>query len=230
MHYRAAVIVGIIFSFSLLFNTSYSFDNDPDKSPEKDLSRGYNYPTPGDNDQRTQWSFNIMYGERGFGVAGEYHLNVWKNTDLFAGLGFSGVTDAREFQQYDVYGNSYTPDKVNRVYMAPLTIGIKHALFQDDIDGSLRPTLTAGIIPTLVLTNPASTNFFPALTKFQAAFAVGPFVGIGMDFVQSKSVAFNFNVSYSYVPVIGKEVKSLQDKPLNNIGGLSFAIGVNLLH
>jgi hypothetical protein len=227
MQRRAAVFVGILFFFALFLNKSYSFDNDP----LGDVRSGYNYPNTNNvNDKRTQWSFNIMYGEKGFGVAGEYHFNVWQNTDFFAGLGFSGITDAREFQQFDVYGNSYTPDKINRVYMAPLTIGIKHAMFQDDIDGSLRPTVSAGIIPTLILTNPASTNFFPALTKFQAAFAVGPFVGVGMDFVQSKNVAFNFNVSYSYLPVIGKEVKSLQDKPLNNIGGLSFAIGVNLLH
>lgn len=230
MQHRAAIFVGIIFIFSIFLNTSYSFDNDPDDNPEY-IYRDYNYSNTNNiNDKRTQWSFNIMYGEKGFGLAGEYHFNMWKNTDLFAGLGFSGITDAREFQQYDVYGNSYTPDKINRVYMAPLTIGIKHAMFQDDIAGSLRPTVSAGIIPTLILTNPASTNFFPALTKFQAAFAFGPFVGVGMDFVQSKNVAFNFNVSYSYLPVIGKEVKSLQDKPLNNIGGLSFAIGVNLLH
>lgn len=230
MQYRVAVFMGIIFIFSIFLNTSYPFDNDPNDTSEKDTYRGYSYSNTNNvNDKRTQWSFNIMYGEKGFGVAGEYHLNVWENTDLFAGLGFSGITDAREYQQFDVYGNSYTPDKINRVYMAPLTIGIKHAMFQDDIDGSLRPTISAGIIPTLILTNPASTNFFPALTKFQAAFAVGPFVGVGMDFVQSKNVAFNFNVSYSYLPVIGKEVKSLQDKPLNNIGGLSFAIGVNLL-
>lgn len=227
MQHRAAVFVGILFFFALFLNTSYSLDNDP----LKDIKSGYNYPnTNSMNEKRTQWSFNIMYGEKGFGVAGDYHINISKNTDFFAGLGFSGVTDAREFQEYDIYGNSYTPDKINRVFMAPLTIGIKHAMFQDDIDGSLRPTVSAGIIPTLILTNPASTNFFPALTKFQTAFAIGPFLGVGMDFVQSQNVAFNFNISYSYVPVIGKEVKSLENKPITNIGGLSFAIGVNLLH
>ena len=225
MKNRIAIIVGAFLMVSLLFNTSYSFDD----GPKKDKSNGY--VTPGlDEQKRTQWSFNIMYGEKGFGLTGEYHVNVWKNTDFFAGLGFSGVTDDREFQEYDIFGNSYTPNKVNRVFMAPLSLGFTHAMFQDDIDGSLKPTISFGVAPTLVLTNPYSTSFFPALGKFQAAFAMGPFAGIGMDFNQNNKVAFSFNVNYYYLPVIGKEVMSIENTPIKNVGGLQFTIGVNLLH
>lgn len=227
MRNRAVVIAGAIFLFTIIFsNISFSFDDDPN---ENDKSNGYDYPKI-EKPQRTQWGFNAMYGEKGFGLAAEYYINTWKNTDIFAGLGFSGVTDDREFQEYDYFGNSYTPDKVNRIFIAPLSIGIRHALFQDDIDGSLKPMISAGVAPTLVLTNPYNTGFFPALGKFNAAFAFGPFAGVGMNFNQNKNVAFSFNINYYYLPVIGKEVMSLENRPINNVGGLQFAIGVNLLH
>lgn len=224
--------VGGIFVFLVLFSNAFSFDDKPgtnEKKTELDSRRGYigsGFSTDGD----TRWGFKVMYGEKGFGLSGEYHIPAWKNTDLFANLGFSGVTDDREFQEYDVFGNSYTPNKVNRVFTVPLTLGVKHYLFQDDLDGSMKPTFSLGVAPTLVLTNPASTGFFHAIGKFNAAFAMGGFAGIGMDFMQTQGVAFSFNVNYYYLPVIGKEVMSLENKPINNLGGLQFTIGLNLLN
>ncbi|MCB0724657.1 MAG: hypothetical protein KDC73_08115 [Ignavibacteriae bacterium] len=226
MHIRMMVFMGAILSVFLVSNISFSLDNDPYGG---DPSKGYDYPNL-DKPQRSQWGFNAMYSEKGFGISSEYFVNIWKNTDLVAGLGFSSVSDDREFQEFDYFGNSYTPDKVNRVFMAPLSIGIKHALFQDDIDGSLKPTVSAGVAPTLILTNPYSTNFFPALGKFNAAFAFGPYAGIGLNFTQNKSVAYSFNINYYYLPVIGKEVMSLQNKPIDNVGGVQFTVGINLLH
>ncbi len=217
--------VGGIFICLVLFSTAFSFDD----KPKSESSRGY-VGSEVEPNENTQWGFKVMYGEKGFGLSGEYHLQAWSNTDFFANLGISGVTDDREFQDYDVFGNSFTPNKVNRVFTVPLTLGLKHYLFQDDLDGSMKPTFSLGVAPTLVLTNPATTGFFHALGKFNAAFALGAFAGIGMDFAQTQNVAFSFNVNYYYLPVIGKEIMSLENKPIKNLGGLQFTIGLNLLN
>lgn len=218
-------MLGMVLFFTLISLNSFAFDKNAEGGDDP-----YGYSSSYNNEMgEPQWGLNILYGEKGFGGSSQYYFNAWKNTDLFVGLSFSSVSDDREFTEYDIYGNSFTPDKVNRVFMVPFTLGLKHSLFRDEIDGSIRPTISAGVTPTLVLLNPYSKNYFAALGYFTTSYAMGGYVGVGMDFKQNENLAYSFNVSYHYLPVIGKEVMSLENRPINNLGGLQFTIGVNLL-
>jgi hypothetical protein len=179
---------------------------------------------------RDRWGIGFIYSDKGYGVSGSYFKNLDKNTDLLLNLGITGVTDPQEFEQFDYYGNSYTPNKINRVYLLPLNIGLQRYIFKDDIEGNFRPFVSAGVAPSLVLTNPYDKGYFQALGYFNANFAFGGYVGVGMEYIEFRSVALTMNIRYYYLPVIGGEVSSLLNKPMKDLGGLHINFGLNFLH
>jgi len=179
---------------------------------------------------RNAWTVGLTATETGFGFSGGYFKNLNKDYDLFITLSVSSVSDPREIQQYDYWGNTYIAGKQNRVYSIPLTIGIQRYMFRDDIEGNLRPYIIAGVSPALILTNPYSESFFSAIKYTQPSFAAGGFVGIGLEFVESTALSLSINARYSYIPVIGREINSLENTPLKDIGGLQISFLVNFLH
>lgn len=172
------------------------------------------------------WGVSFAYSENGFGPSFNHYSNLNSNTQLIVGLALMSVSDSREFEQYDYFGNKITPNKENRIFLLPLNIGIKKEIFGDDIGGNIKPIINLGISPSLVLTNPYSREYFNALGYMQAAFAMGGYAGAGLEFKEAKSVAFSFNVNYSYVTPIGKEVNSLIDRPINNLTGFQLNFGI----
>ena len=180
-------------------------------------------------DYRNNWSLGLNYGENGFGPYFSYFAALGKTSDMVFSLAFSGVTDDREIERYDVFGNSVTYDKINRVFMMPLSIGIKQELFKDDIEGDFLPVLNFGITPTLVMTNPYERSYFSAIPYTQTSFAFGGYGGIGVNFSQSKSTSMSVNLSYYYLPIIGNDVQSVQYNTIDNVGGFLLSMGVIFL-
>jgi len=176
--------------------------------------------------QPSPWGLSFIYSENGFGPVVNYHKRLNSSTQLITGIGIMSVSDTREFEQYDLYGNKNTPNKENRVFLFPANIGIRKEIFGDDITGSIRPIMNIGITPALVLTNPYSREYFNAMGYFNAGFAAGGYAGLGLEFKETQGVSFALNVNYSYVTPIGKEINSLYNKPIKNLTGLQIAFGV----
>jgi len=172
------------------------------------------------------WGISFLYSENGFGPTLNYHKTLNNTTQLITSFGIMSVSDSREFEQYDYLGNKNTPNKENRIFLFPVSIGIKKEIFGDEITGAIRPILNVGISPSLVLTNPYEREYFNAMGYFQAAFAVGGYAGMGLEFKETQGVSFAFNVNYSYVTPIGKEINSLKDRKINNLTGLQLGFGV----
>lgn len=179
-----------------------------------------------EKEPRSIWGFGFSYTENGFGPSVSIYSPLGKSTDLSVNLSFSGVTDDKEIERFDIFGNSITYDKINRVFMIPLSIGIKKELFKDDIEGDFIPVFNLGISPTLILTNPYNKNFFSALSYTTTHFGFGGYGGIGVNFKQSKSVSMNVNLNYYYIPIVGEGVQSLQYNTINNVGGFQLGFGV----
>lgn len=179
-----------------------------------------------EKEPRNIWGLGLSYAENGFGPSVSIYAPLGYSTDVSFNLTFSGVTDDREIERYDVFGNSVTYDKINRVFMMPLSIGIKKQLFKDDIEGDFIPVLNLGISPTLIFTNPYNRNFFSALGYTDTHFGFGGYGGIGVNFKQSKSVSMSVNLNYCYIPVIGNDVQSLKYNTIDNVGGFQLGFGV----
>ena len=72
-------------------------------------------------------------------------------------------------------------------------------------------------------------TFFKALGYLNSAFALGGYAGIGLEYRESMSTSFCVNLRYSYVPVLINEVRSLKDRTITDVGGVTIMIGVNFL-
>ncbi|MBS1518977.1 MAG: hypothetical protein JSS91_12895 [Bacteroidetes bacterium] len=178
---------------------------------------------------RNNWSIGFSYSERGFGPSASYYIPTGKSTDLFFNIGISNVTDSREIERTDIFGNTFVADKVNRVFMMPLSIGIRKELFKGDIEGDFTPLINFGVSPTLILMNPYDKNFFSAIGYTTASYGLGGFAGLGVSFRQSRDMSINFNLSYYYIQVLGKEVQSIRGSTIDNAGGLQLAFGINFM-
>jgi hypothetical protein len=178
---------------------------------------------------KNTWGVNAIYTESGLGLSGTYYRSLNSTTDFFVNMSVSGVSDGREFEQYDEYGNAYIKAKENRVFSIPVSIGIQKALFGNSIEGNFKPIVSAGIAPALILTTPYDKGFLEQFGYVNAAFAFGGFAGVGLEFQQSRTVAFSFNARYYYMPVIGQDVKSVTYNPISNLGGLQLTFGLNFL-
>jgi hypothetical protein len=180
-------------------------------------------------ERKNSWSLGLNYGENGFGPYAGLFSNLGRTTDLVFNISISGVTDEREIERFDVFGNSIVVDKINRVFMMPLSVGIRQELFKDDIDGDFLPIFNIGIAPTLVFTNPYNESYFSAFKYTQTHFAFGGFAGFGVSFKQNKSMTMNVNFNYYYLPLVGGGVQSVQYNTINDVGGLQLSLGVIFL-
>ena len=181
------------------------------------------------NEKRNSWSLGLNYGENGFGPYAGLYSSLGRTTDLVFSISVSGVTDEREIERFDVFGNSVVVNKINRVFMIPLSAGIRKELFKDDIDGDFLPIFNIGVAPTLVLTNPYNESYFAAFGHTQTYFAFGGYAGFGVSFRQNKSMSMNVNFNYYYLPLIGDGVQSLQYNTIKDVGGLQLSLGVIFL-
>ena len=182
------------------------------------------------NEKRNSWSLGLNYGENGFGPYAGLYSSLGRTTDMVFSISISGVTDEREIERFDVFGNSIVVNKINRVFMIPLSAGIRKELFKDDIDGDFLPIFNIGVAPTLVLTNPYNESYFSAFASTQTHFAFGGYAGFGVSFRQNKSMSMNVNFNYYYLPLIGDGVQSLQYTTINDVGGLQLSLGVIFLN
>jgi hypothetical protein len=186
-------------------------------------------PEPLQKEARNKFCLSVLYSEKGWGLSGGYFKSVSNTSDLFINFSVAGATDNREFEYYDYFGNSYIDGKINRVFMLPLSIGLQHYIFKDDIEKDFKPFVNIGVSPTLILINPYDKGYFKAMGYFHSAFAVGGFVGVGMEFLNSKNLAFSINCKYNYLPVVSGNVMSLQNHTIDDLGGIQLIFGVNFL-
>jgi len=209
------LFVSLVIFSSIFFISSFLFSQTKLK---------YNVP-----EVRNNWGLGFIYSESGFGISVSKYAPISKSIDFSANLLLSGITDTREVERFDVYGNSIVLGKINRLFMMPLSIGFNMELFKGDLDGDFKPNIDIGIAPTLILINPYSESFFKAIGFTTAKFAIGPYIGIGMNYMQSKSMALNVSLNYYYLPVINGGVESIQYSTINNVGGIQLLFGMNFL-
>lgn len=176
---------------------------------------------------RNNWALGMMYTESGFGLSGTYYSKLSRTSDLTFKLSMSGVSDPNEVEYYDYYGNTFVKNKINRVYLTALSVGIKHNVFFDDLEGNFKPFVKIGVAPSLILYNPYDRGFFEAIKYTQTSYGLGGYAGIGIEYYESQSIGLSIGVDYYYIPVLGNDVYSIKDKKISNVGGVQ--IGFNFM-
>ncbi|NOY05089.1 MAG: hypothetical protein GXO82_00395, partial [Chlorobi bacterium] len=105
------------------------------------------------------WGFDMMVSSDGFGFGGWFYRNFNDVLSAFVQTNMAESKDSREFETYDLYGNSYSINKINRIFRIPIFVGLQYRLFKDEIQDNFRPFVNGGAGPVFIYTTPAKEEF-----------------------------------------------------------------------
>jgi outer membrane protein W len=176
-----------------------------------------------------KWALNIVFSDNGFGLGSTIFSRFSDNVSGFASIFFSGAKDSREFEYTDIYGNTFVPNKINRLFMIPINIGAQIRLFREDVTDNLRPFINFGITPTAIIYTPYSESFFSSFKYARAKYTVGGFAGVGLDYLTNRKSSLSMNVRLYYLNLFGQGIESLQSKALTSFGGLYLVFSYNFM-
>lgn len=176
------------------------------------------------------WGLDIMFGDAGFGLGTFLRKQIDTKWSLFANLSFSETKDEREFEYIDYFGNVFTFNKKNRIFQVPLNFGAHYRLFEDVIAENLRPYISAGVGPTILITTPYEEEFFKAFGKAQAKFGAGGYIGFGADFGLDKSSLIGINFRYYYTKILKGGVESLNGREKTEIQGFFITLNLGMMY
>jgi len=173
------------------------------------------------------WGADIMFSEGGFGLGTFYRYSFSTNVSGFVDFSIAESKDEREVEYYDYYtGQTYTIGKVNRVFAMPLNFGIQYRLFAHDVEENLRPFVTAGIGPNMILTTPYDLEFFHSFGKAKIKYALGGYVGFGANFGLNKKNLFGLNVRYYYTHLFDEGVENLKGTFRKDFGAIFITLTI----
>lgn len=164
------------------------------------------------------WGIDLMVSTNGFGLGTFYRHEYSDETSSFIDFSISEAKDDEEVDYIDIYGNSFTPGKVNRFLILPLFIGLEKRLFKDDILDNFRPYVNAAAGPAMIYVFPYNQEYFSALGKGQPKYTLGGYFGIGAFFGSERSNLLGLNLRYYYLPYFSG-LESLQNVSKKQFGG-----------
>lgn len=176
---------------------------------------------------------DLLFSGSGWGLGGFYQHLLAENLTGFVHLGISGRRNSDEFENALLGPIPVVANKVNRLFMFPLTVGVQYRLFSTELQESFRPFVSGGVGPTLIMSTPylRDTEYYEFFSSFGHAelhVRAGGFVGVGSYFgsVQTGSIV-GVQVRYYTIPFGGDGLESIRDNPITNFGGifLSLTIG-----
>jgi hypothetical protein len=179
---------------------------------------------------KNAFGMDLIFSEGGFGLGTFYRRSISDKVTLFSDFSISEAKDPQEFTYVDYYGNSYTPNKVNRAFILPVNFGMQYRLFENVIFDNLRPYLDAAIGPSIIVTTPYEKEFFNAFGKAQARYTLGGYFGIGANFGLDKSSLVGINLRYYIIHFFDQGVEILSGKLENDLGGVFITLNIGMMY
>lgn len=187
-------------------------------------------PKPPEVFPSNAWGFDLLVGESGFGFGGFYRRQLSTKFTLFADISISEAKDEREVEYIDIYGQSFTVGKENRVFQIPINFGAQFRLFENELTDNLRPYINVGVGPTIALTTPYSVEFFKAFSYAQAIYGYGGYAGLGANFGLDKNNLIGLNLRYYYLKFLDEGVEILNGRYKNILGGFYITLNFGFMY
>ncbi|KUO60273.1 hypothetical protein APF79_01265 [bacterium BRH_c32] len=176
------------------------------------------------------WGMDIMFGEGGFGLGTFLRREVAEDLTGFIDISFSESKDEREVEYIDYWGNSFTFNKKNRVFLLPLNLGLQFRLFSESITDNLRPYVNFGVGPTLVVSTPYEKEFFSSFGKARGYLSAGGYVGFGANFGISKRNLIGINARYYYIHMFNEGVENINNRFRKDFGHFYITLNVGIMY
>lgn len=237
----------IIFTFCL-FSTLQAQDPGIDKPKWKNDStiifkspRPLLDPTKAIEVYNNSFGGDFAFSNHGFGLGLFWSNKINKSLDFEINLMISGARASDELEQFDWNTGRYVVlNKINRLYMFPVSFGIKKYIMRESFEGNLAPYLKGGISANTILSMPyrdnreANGEFVPFFSSFSETISyvrVGGFGELGFDFSVLPSQNTSIFIRYYYIP-FGKAsnglngLESIATLPVENFGGFFISLSI----
>jgi len=172
---------------------------------------------------RSVVGFDILFSSSGLGMGCYAQLSLSETTAGFVNVGITGYRNTDEFPDYQ--GN--VPNKVNRLFMLPVTLGARIRLFNRALVDNFRPYVNGGVGPALLVALPYEFSFFPSIGHASLHAAVAGFFGCGAEIGGGRPI-LGVNVRYFIVPYPAG-LESIRDNPITDFGGLFLTLNVGFI-
>jgi hypothetical protein len=186
------------------------------------------------NSTLNAWGLDVIFSNNGVGAGIFWGKYFNENLLALLSLYVSGARNTDEFEYYNgITGGYEVYNKINRLYMFPLTAGILHFLFSDVLTETLKPYVSAGLGPAFIISAPYRDNsgnvidFFKSLSFARSYIKFALFAGIGAYIGNLGSSLMSLNMRYYFIPFGGNGLESIAGNPIKDFGGvfLSLTIG-----
>lgn len=173
------------------------------------------------------WSIEVLFSGNGFGGGFSYSSQVSPTFSMNAHLGITGNRNSDELEYIDPYtGRTFIPNKVNRLFSFPLTLGLQKRLFKESLSESFRPFIGAGLGYSMILQVPYDQNNIEPDRRTLAHGRPAGYVSIGSAFGSEGRTSLSALIRYYYIPFGGNGIESINDLPMKDFGGLFIALGI----
>jgi hypothetical protein len=176
------------------------------------------------------WGMDLMFGEGGFGVGTFYRRSFSQTTTGFIDLSFSETKDEREVDYVDIFGNTYTPNKVNRSFQLPVNFGLQYRIFSESITENFRPYICLAAGPTFIITDPNDHEFFNAIRYSKLHYGAGGYVGMGANIGVSKTSLVGLKIYYYYSHVFDQGIENLTNEFRKDFGQFFITLNLGIMY
>lgn len=175
---------------------------------------------------------DLLFSGSGWGFGGFYQKALGGNVTTFLHLGLSGRRNTDEFENAFLGQIPVVSNKVNRLFIVPVSIGLQYRLFSESLQESFRPFVSGGVGPTFILSTPYIRNgefyeFFSSFGQASLHTRFGGHIGVGSFFGNTDTGSLiGVQVRYYIIPFGGDGLESVRGNPITDFGGIFLSLTV----
>ena len=187
-------------------------------------------------DIRQAIGIDLGFSGSGWGAGGFYNYRIFDDWTLFGNFIFTGRRNTDEFENAWYGPVPVVANKVNRLFMLPVTLGISYRLFAEQLQESFRPYVSIGVTPTFIFQTPYIQDgiyyeFFQSFGYTQTHFRWGGVVGIGSMFGDpAEGNIIGVSMRYYTIPYGGDGLESLRGSPITDFGGVLLTLSLGMAY
>ncbi|MBU3699785.1 MAG: hypothetical protein FGM33_07225 [Candidatus Kapabacteria bacterium] len=182
---------------------------------------------------------NILLSSSGWAFGGFYGFELGSGITLGLDAFITGRRNTDEFDNALLNGViPVVAEKVNRLFMIPVTLSLQYRLFRESLQETFRPYVALGatagnIIRTPYIDEgdfynpPRYFEFFESFGYAETYFRPGIMIGGGAVFGPvGKGNQVGVSVRYYTIPFGGDGLESIRGKPITDFGGLIISLSI----
>lgn len=179
------------------------------------------------------FGFDLLFSGSGWGAGMFYSRVIAENLTGFANVVITPRRNSDEVE--NVWYNGFIPivaNKVNRLFMFPVTAGLQYRLFSEGLQETFRPYVALGVTASPILQTPYLRDgyyyeFFESFGHGTWHLRTGAMVALGSVFGNpGKGSVVGVNIRYYTIPYGEPGLESMAQLPITNFGAVFLTLSV----